>query len=305
MTGAEIIALRDKAFGERRRRFANYVVQVLRLTLEWGKPRGWLRGNPEGNPAMAVALIRRAKGQPKLNRAWKEAEIRAFLTHASGSVKLPFALGLFAGMREGDVVCASWRWFDGEVLEWRSAKNDEENRVPATGVLRSLLDGASRSFDQICLNAHGRPWASEDSLRSAFFKTVRSLQRKELIGRGATFHGLRHTVAAGGRDAGASEFHVAAALGDRSTAMAALYGKEADRRKGQMAVMHDLQSRFADASLETKMETDGAFARGGQVIPLKKVGGLARNRTGVHGFAVRCVTSPPPGLEPLGRASQR
>ena len=27
----------------------------------------------------------------------------------------------------------------------------------------------------------------------------------------------------------------------------------------------------------------------------KEVGGLGRNRTGVHGFAVRCVTTPPPG----------
>ncbi|MEY3233719.1 MAG: hypothetical protein RL230_990 [Pseudomonadota bacterium] len=25
-------------------------------------------------------------------------------------------------------------------------------------------------------------------------------------------------------------------------------------------------------------------------------GGLARNRTGVHGFAIRCVTTPPRGL---------
>ena len=28
---------------------------------------------------------------------------------------------------------------------------------------------------------------------------------------------------------------------------------------------------------------------------LEKIGGLGRNRTGVHGFAVRCVTTPPPG----------
>ena len=28
----------------------------------------------------------------------------------------------------------------------------------------------------------------------------------------------------------------------------------------------------------------------------KKYGGHARNRTGVHGFAIRCVTTPPRGL---------
>ena len=35
---------------------------------------------------------------------------------------------------------------------------------------------------------------------------------------------------------------------------------------------------------------DGRF--GGQI---PEIGGLGRNRTGVHGFAVRCVTTPPRG----------
>src|SRR3712207_4998649 len=34
-----------------------------------------------------------------------------------------------------------------------------------------------------------------------------------------------------------------------------------------------------------------------------EVGGLARNRTGVHGFAVRCVTTPPRGHSPVGYQS--
>ena len=63
-------------------------------------------------------------------------------------------------------------------------------------------------------------------------------------GPGTTFHGLRHTVGAFGRDTGASDFHVAAALGDRSTAMAALYGASADRRSGQFKIMGALQEHF-------------------------------------------------------------
>jgi hypothetical protein len=33
-----IYALRDKAFSQRKRRFANYVVQVVRILLQWGNP---------------------------------------------------------------------------------------------------------------------------------------------------------------------------------------------------------------------------------------------------------------------------
>jgi hypothetical protein len=33
--------LRDKAAKAKGRRFGNYVLQVVRLVLEWGKERGW------------------------------------------------------------------------------------------------------------------------------------------------------------------------------------------------------------------------------------------------------------------------
>ena len=161
-------------------------------------------------------------------------------------------------MREGDVVAETWTAYDGDRLRWRSRKNGEENDVPVTGVLKTLLDRAKEDAGghvRICLNSLGKPWASEDSFRSAFFGVVRRLQQAGLIGLGATFHGLRHTVAASGRDDGVSDFHVAAALGDRSTAMAALYGAEAERSRGQEAVLGSLQKRFADATLETNLET--------------------------------------------------
>ena len=197
---------------------------------------------------MAIRLLVRPKGLPTVNRAWKDAEVRAFLAHAPRQVKLPFALGLFAGMREGDVISAQWVAYDGATLEWRSRKNSEPNLVPVTGVLKQLLDEAwsTRHPIWICLNSLGRPWASQDSLRAGFFFTVRRLQKRGLLGLGSTFHGLRHTVGAFGRDTGTSEFHVAAALGDRSTAMAALYGANADRRSGQFKIMGALQEHFSN-----------------------------------------------------------
>ena len=138
-------------------------------------------------------------------------------------------------------------------------------------MLKTFLDTAPRTHEHICLNSDGNPWKNESSFRSAFSKTVRRLQKEGLIGPGATFHGLRHTVGASGRDDGASDFQVAAALGDRSIAMAALYGAEADRRRGQDNVLGSLQNRFADATLETNFDTAPQKMRGFRRKSLKKL----------------------------------
>jgi hypothetical protein len=117
------------------------------------------------------------------------------------------------------------------------------------GVLKTLLDRADRTAVQVCTNAHGSPWGSESSFRSAFFKVVRDLQERGLLGVGTTFHGLRHTVGANARDTGESDFRVAAAIGDRTTAMAAVYGRDAQRLSAQASVLEAVQARFQDAPL--------------------------------------------------------
>ncbi len=251
----DILKLRDKAYRGKGLRFANYVVQVLRLVLEWGRPRGWLKGNAEGNPARGVKLIERPKGQRNQNRAWTDAEVRNFLNHAPDHLKLPFALGVFAGMREGDMIDLTWRAYDGSSVRWIASKNDEPCMAPATGLLKSLLDGAEKTALKVCTNTTGKPWKTGNSFRSAFFKMVRKLQAKGLLDEGATFHGLRHTVGVSARGEGESEFRVAAALGDRSTAMAELDGRDADRHSAQSAVLRGVQERFANGSLETNLET--------------------------------------------------
>src|SRR5258708_4608645 len=86
-------------------------------------------------------------------------------------------------------------------------------------------------------------------------RDVRRLQAEGLIEEDATFHGLRHTVGTNARDDGASHFRVAAALGDRSTARAQIYGRDAERKSAQASVLETVQKRFGNATLETKMET--------------------------------------------------
>lgn len=243
-TTPRIFKLRDKAAAQRGRRFGNYVVQVLRLTFAWGKKRG----HCPGNPAETVELIRRPAGARKVNRPWSTAEVEAFLNACPPQLAVPFALGLCAGMREGDALRITWRAYDRGELRWTASKNGQDCAAPVGGVLRELLDYAKArrgAAVQIAVNGAGAPW-SESGFRASFFKRVRNLTEAGALRPGCTFHGLRHTIVTGGRDGGESDFRLAAGIGDRSTAVASIYGRDADRESAQLAVLGDTQKRFAN-----------------------------------------------------------
>jgi hypothetical protein len=89
--------------------------------------------------------------------------------------------------------------------------------------------------------------------------------------------------------------------------------RQAARFGGNLAHVDQLQKGFAWLRVqddggglpEEVITPERAGARGCRAAPaarapvalrLRKIGGHARNRTGVHGFAVRCVTTPPRGL---------
>jgi integrase len=69
-------------------------------------------------------------------------------------------------------------------------------------------------------------------------------RRRAAVQPGCTFHGLRHTIASRARESEESEFRVAAAIGDRTTAMAAIYGRDADRGRARGAILAGVQKRF-------------------------------------------------------------
>ncbi|MFI4933052.1 MAG: tyrosine-type recombinase/integrase [Caulobacterales bacterium] len=245
LTPGMVYGLRDKAAAEKGRRFGNYVVQVLRLTLAWGRDRGLCADNP----AREVKAIRKPTGAATVNRAWTAAELEAFAADAPAQLLTPFALGLFAGMRQGDALRATWSAYDGVALRWIAGKNGEAGIAPATGVFKAILDAAKERRGkavQIAVNSAGRPW-TQSGFRASFFKRLRELRRSGAVSPGCTFHGLRHTIATMARDGAESEFRIAAAIGDRSTAMAAIYGRDADRAGAQAAILESVQKRFENA----------------------------------------------------------
>ncbi len=256
ITSAQVLKLRDKGEKEHGRRFGNYVLQVVRLVLDWGRLRGWRTDNP----AMGLKLIRKPTGARVVNRAWSISEVRAFAAAMPPQFIIPFMLGLFAGMRQGDALLVTWTAYNGAMLAWVAGKNGEECFAPVSGQFKSILDQAKavrgRAL-QIAVTTNGTPWTAA-GYRSGFFKLVKRLEQEGQLLPGCSFHGLRHTIGTFARDGGESNFRVSAAIGDRSTAMADIYGRDAERQGAQIEVLGDVQKRFANIDWKTGMENGRA-----------------------------------------------
>lgn len=251
---AFIYKLRDQANSKHKRRFANYLVAVVRLLFSWGKPRGFV----DSNPAEGVKAIPRPKQMPRANRPWADHERETVLSAARIEVRTMIALGMFAGLREGDACSLLKTAYDGRSIELTASKNGEPVSLPVHFRLREILQEAaearklklkhrSRRYKVIAIDpptlavtSRGSSW-TEAGLRASFFKLIRTLAGKGLIGSGLTFHGLRHTMGKLVIEAGGSTQDVKMILGDRSDAMGEFYSREHEKKNRITSTMELLE----------------------------------------------------------------
>lgn len=254
ITPATIYKLQHLALEQRGHRFANYLVAVMRLVLNFGIKIEWIKANP----ATHVEAIPKASDARVVNRRLDIDEVEALLSaDTPKALLLPICLGLFASMREGDALRVTVAAYDGNKLRYTASKNQEPCEAPVTGLFKRLLDdrvAQPYACLQICTQKSQRPF-TESGFRASYFRWVRKLVADGKVRPGVTFHGLRHTIGSISREGGHSEFEVAAAIGDRSTAMAALYGRDAVRKSAQIRVLTATQEHFKHITLETVLET--------------------------------------------------
>lgn len=234
VTARFILELRDAVFTKRKRRMANYVLQVLSLIFSWGVPHGYA----EFNPAMGVPHIRKPKSERKRNRPWTVEEFYAVLDAAEGGVKIAVALGGYAAVSEGDALQLATSNIKTlttirddvattiKLLDYVRRKTGVHVRQPIHPELAKLLD--------TCTNKHlvesrlRRPF-TEDGFRSSFFKLIKKLVRENKIGEGLTFHGLRHFVATEIANQGGDARIIMSMLGQKTVQMATHYSEQYDR----------------------------------------------------------------------------
>lgn len=245
-----MIAIRDRAAAQHKRRFANYVIQVISLMWNWGKPRGL---TPGPNPAAECPKIRRPRSAGDANRAWSAGELSRVMAAMPPELKLPVALAAYAGIREGDMVRLPWSAYHDGVLEWRQRKTGDIVTVPAHRDLRAILDEAPRLSPIMVLGARGRPF-TESGFRARFFKVIRALVADGAVQPGLTYHGLRTTAGTNLADAGADTRDIQAVLGHKTAVMAEHYSRGADRKRRAKSAISKLEGTNNGQALENLME---------------------------------------------------
>ncbi|MBJ2150936.1 tyrosine-type recombinase/integrase [Paracoccus sp. IB05] len=134
-------------------RFANYIVQVLRILFEHGIDQGWR----EDNPAKGVRLLK--SGAPP-REAWPQDMIDAYRAKAAGRALLIFELALGTGQRIGDVLKMRWSDIEGDGINVTQGKTGARRWVPFTARLRALVDATPCIGLTIC--AWGPPRTRPD-----------------------------------------------------------------------------------------------------------------------------------------------
>lgn len=235
-----VLRLRDRAFRKKKRRFANYVVQLLSRLFTWGQPRQW----NTSNPAAGVEKIARPRGTPKVNRRWHPEEYTAVMAAAEPHLKLPIGLAYFTGLREGDVIRLTWEAYRNGSIALTLGKGDIPHRVHAATELRNLLAEAKAANSKrkvqsttIVTGKRGRAYEGESGFRANFFKLIRKLKEEEKVAPGLTFHGLRTTLMTELAEAGEDTFGIRSVSGQKSDASVKPYIEEANRTvRGKAAV---------------------------------------------------------------------
>lgn len=161
---------------------------------------------------------------------------------------MPVAIGLYTGIRQGDVLRLPRSVLSGNCIHIITRKRRVQISIDILTDLRKALDEAPRhDAITLCANSRGKPW-TESGFRASFFKELKKLEALGLVETGLTFHGLRHTVATELAEAGVSAEDIAAVLGQRSSEMASHYARQADRSRRSKAAIRKLKPLRKEAN---------------------------------------------------------
>lgn len=249
-----VMGIRRKAFEAHKRRFANYCVTVISNAFAWGR----LYGHTKANPAANIPAIKRPDGMAPANPPWNGAERSAALTRfraRARQLELPHLIGVYTGLREGDVIALSVRAWDGVTFRFKASKNGEERALAPPAPLRRALEAAMAQRTareakgkvlpmRLCLNTWGDGW-TVDGFRASYFMELRALRAEGKLRPGRTFHSHRHGVGNALAEAGLSEDFIKAYLANRSSSAAQVYTRQAKQAGMVAAAATVIEQAFA------------------------------------------------------------
>lgn len=209
-------------------RFANYIVQVLRILMEHAINLGWRDSGT--NPAKGVELL---KSERPERDPWPDDLVAAYRATATGRALLIFELCIGTGQRIGDVLKMRWDHIDAGGINVTQGKTKARLWIPMTPRLATVLDATPRVGLTICAwERHGRP----TSYRGAADLVMKA--RKAIGAEAYDLHSLRYTTAAELAEAGCSDDLIKAITGHTTGAMVAKYAGPA-RQKARAILAQD------------------------------------------------------------------
>jgi len=205
-------------------RFANYIVQVIRILMEHAIDQGWRIDNP----AKKVALLKSGRAP---REAWPRDMVEAYRATATGRALLVFELCIGTGQRIGDVLRMGWADMDGDGINVRQGKTGARLWVPLTPRLRAVLASTARIGLTLCAwGPAGKP---------THYRTAADMVmavRVEIGAEAYDLHGLRYTAAAELAAAGCSDELIMSVTGHRTKAMVERYsGPERQKTRAKLA----------------------------------------------------------------------
>jgi integrase len=210
--------IRAQSTNADRVRFANYIVQVLRILFEHSIDLGWRKDNP----AKGVSLITSSK---PAREAWPQGLVDAFRAKAEGRTLLIFELCIGTGQRIADVLKMRWGDIEGDCIMVKQGKTGAKLAIPITPRLGFILAATPRIGLTMCAwGPAGKP---------TLYRTAADLimaVRRQIGAEGYDIHGLRYFAAAELAEAGCSDELIMAITGHRTIAMVAKYAGPARQR---------------------------------------------------------------------------
>lgn len=193
-------------------RFANYIVQVLRVLMEHAIDLGWRHDNP----CKGVLLI---KSERPRREPWPADLVAAYRAAAPVGTRqrLIFEMCLGTGQRIADVLRMRWDDLADGGVRVTQSKTKARLWIPTTPRLREALDATPKRGLTICAQDNGRP----TSYRGAADMVMDV--RKAIGAEAYDLHALRYTAAAELAAAGCDDALIASVTGHQTAAMVARY----------------------------------------------------------------------------------
>jgi integrase len=225
MNRAFVMRLRDKAFKQHKRRFANYIVAVIQSVLTWGVDREYVANHDVRN----IKPIKRPKDMPRANRPWTRQEWQTVIAAAPKHLLAPILLCGVLGWREGEAITRPRSDYDPKTKRIKriSLKSGKQVRTPVPRLVSDALDSLlPHGATTLIVNSKGSPW-TPGGFRASVFTFLGKLCEAGRIGDDLTVHGLRHTVGTIMREVGFDKDTIADMLGQETAGMAEWYARDA------------------------------------------------------------------------------